>query len=109
MRQREGGGEAMVRGEEAVATADEKMGEAEGGRGRRRARRRSASGGRGRSRTTAQTTPSRGGEPSLDLTGGRDDPPGGATGGGEDDRQGEGKWATIGGGEVESVRPRRSR
>jgi hypothetical protein len=70
----------MVRGEEAVATADEKMGEAEGGRGRRRARRRSASGGRGCPRTTAPTTPSRGGEPSLDLTGGRDDPPGGATG-----------------------------
>jgi len=33
MRQREGGGEAMLRGEEAVAMADEKMGEAEGGRG----------------------------------------------------------------------------
>ena len=48
MRRREGGGEAMVRGEEAVATADEMMGEAEGGRRRRRARRRSASGGRGR-------------------------------------------------------------
>jgi hypothetical protein len=31
MRRREGGGEAMVRGEEVVATADEKMGEAEGG------------------------------------------------------------------------------
>ena len=45
----------------------------------------------------------------LDLTRGRDDPPGGGTGGGEDDRQGEGKRATIGGGEVESVRPRRSR
>ena len=50
----------MVRGEEVVATADEKMGEAEGRRGRRRARRRSASGGRGRPRTTAPT-PSRGG------------------------------------------------
>ena len=48
MQRREGGGEAMVRGEEAVATADEMMGEAEGGRRRRRARRRSASGGRGR-------------------------------------------------------------
>jgi hypothetical protein len=59
MRRREGGGEAIVRGEEAVVTADEKMGEAEGGRGRRRARRRSASGGRGRPWTTAPTTPSR--------------------------------------------------
>ena len=51
----------MVRGEEVVATADEKMGEAEGGRGRRRARRRSASGGRGRPWTMAPT-PSRGGD-----------------------------------------------
>jgi hypothetical protein len=51
----------MVRGEEAVVTADEKMGEAEGGHGRRRARRISTSGGRGRPRTTAPTTPSRGG------------------------------------------------
>ena len=61
MRRREGGGEAMVRGEEAVAMADKKMDEAEDGRGRRWARRRSASGGRGRPRTTAPTTPSRGG------------------------------------------------
>jgi hypothetical protein len=61
----EGGGEAMVRWEEAVATADEKMGEVEGGRGRRRARQRSASGGRGRPRTTALTTPSRGGTSPL--------------------------------------------
>jgi hypothetical protein len=66
----------MVRGEEAVATADEKMGEADGGRGRRRARRRIASGGRGRPWTTAPTTPSRGGK--RCFTGGRDDPPGGA-------------------------------
>ena len=34
MRRREGGGKAMVRGEEAVATADKKMEEAEDGRGR---------------------------------------------------------------------------
>ena len=86
MRQREGVGEAMVRGEEAVATADEKMGEAECGRGRRRARQRSASGGRGRPRTTAPANPPTGGEPLLDLIGGQDDPPGGATGEREDDR-----------------------
>jgi hypothetical protein len=61
----------MVRGEEAVATADEKMGEADGGRGRRRARRRIASGGRGRPWTTAPTTPSRGGETLLHRGPGR--------------------------------------
>ena len=42
--------------------------------------------------------PLTGGDPSLDLTGGWDDPPGGATGGRGEDRQGGGKQATIGGG-----------
>jgi hypothetical protein len=34
MQRREGGSEAMVQGEEVVATANRKMGGAEGGRGR---------------------------------------------------------------------------
>ena len=42
--------------------------------------------------------PLTGGGPSLDLTGGRDDPHGAATGEREDDCQGGGEWATIGGG-----------
>ena len=70
----------MVRGEEAVATADENMGEADGGRGRRRARRRIASGGRGRPWTTAPTTPSRGGNHRSTSPGAGTIRPGGARG-----------------------------
>jgi hypothetical protein len=70
----------MVRGEEAVVTVDEKIGEAEGGRGRRRARRRSASGGRGRPQTTAPTTPSRGGNRRSNSPGAGTIRPGGAQG-----------------------------
>jgi hypothetical protein len=40
--------------------------------------------------------PPHGGDPLLDLTGGRDDLPGGPRGGGGDNRQGGGKRATIG-------------
>ena len=49
--------------------------------------------------------PLMGEDPSLDLTRGRDNPPGGGTEGGGDDRRGGGERTTIGGGEVEIVRP----
>ncbi len=49
--------------------------------------------------------PLMGGNPSLDLTGGWDDPPGGATGGEGDDRRGGGEGATIDGGELGVVCP----
>ena len=87
----------MVRGEEVVATADEEMGEAEGGRGRRWVRQRSASGGRGRPWTTASTTPSRGGNRSSTSPGAWKIRPGGPQGK-ERTTVGGGERATIGGG-----------
>ena len=70
----------MVQGEEAVATTDGKMGEAEGGRGQQQARQRSTSGGRGCPRTTAPMTPSRWGTHCTTLLGARTIRPGGPQG-----------------------------
>jgi hypothetical protein len=85
MQRREGDGEAMVRGKEAWRGWMERWeGQRADADNDGRDKEAPAVGGDALGQQPQQ--PPHGGDPSLDLTGGRDDPPRGGTGGGEDNR-----------------------